>query len=125
MSGESIEYEIEGGYIDKYHHTQTEGVNSPAVVNRYRALRWLVITADGIEMTISVADGLAELRDEPRKVLDHDGTAVLDVGGEAVEIDVSDGTATRKIDTEESVEVQAVGLSDHPTEPSDTVVIEP
>ena len=117
-------YERNGEQIDKLIYTGNQP-NTPARIHPYVAYRWLVLDTDGAKTTVSVVNGLKELRDEQRKLLDYNGTTLLDVGGETVEIEVSDGTATREIETEEPVEVQAVGLSDHPAEPSNTVVIEP
>ena len=124
MTKKSYELTDDGEQIDKLVDTGTPP-NTPARIHPHCAYRWLMVDSDGAEITILVVDGLAKLRSQGREVLDYDGTVELDVGGEAVEIDVTDGTATREIDTEEPVEVQAMGLKEHPAEPSDTVGIEP
>ena len=121
MSLTEYEYERNDNYVDELVYTATEGVNDPARKRKKYPYRELTITMNDDEITVGVqvtdllsGDGL-----------NYDGMVTLEIDNERVTIEANDGTATRIIDTEEPVEVQAVGLKDHPAEPSETVVIEP
>ena len=119
------EYQLKGDYIDRKQHTADQTATNPS----WKPYRWLSVstTDSGGKSTIAidVLNGLEILRDDSREMLDYDGTAILHVDDQTVEIEITDGTTTREIDTEEPVEVQAIDLKDHPAEPSETVVVEP